>query len=83
MNLFNEFMVSFYLYTEIGLSTDHYIPPDLRERLGWTLVILMAATIMINIIKAIVFDIKALRIYCRKKHLQKQRSKKYGSESIQ
>lgn len=55
--LFNEFMVSSYLYLMLTL-TDLNRETQIKEKLGWSLLILVLFTVFVNLVKAGYYDSK-------------------------
>ncbi|TNV86678.1 hypothetical protein FGO68_gene17579 [Halteria grandinella] len=78
VSLFNELMVSLYLYTLQSLlahsSLDQSSESDTRPALGWLLLSLLAVTILVNIGKTgfLVFE------QCRKRRSSNRRVRKYA-----
>ncbi len=66
MSIFNELAVSLYLYLMMGL-TDFHGWDNLREHFGFALFILLAFTLLINLIVALYSDITLLQRYLRRK----------------
>ena len=75
MLLFNEVMVSIYLYNLLCL-TDFMVDHDYRELIGWALLILVVFTVVVNLVKfLIVYDWcylnrKIKKKFCKKKKLE-------------
>ena len=66
MALFNELMVSVYLYLMMGLTDFHGENP-LRSELGYILLGLVVFTVLVNFLKALWFAVMGLK--CTKKLL--------------
>jgi predicted membrane protein len=78
MLLFNEIMVSIYLYLLICL-TDFMGENDYRDYIGWALLLLVAFTVLVNLVKfLIVCDWLFLIRKLRKKFLK---HKKYAAKT--
>lgn len=59
--------------------------PQVREVVGWALLAVIALVVAVNLAKALVFDIKALKMFLKKKFAsfratQKKEVKKYPSQ---
>jgi hypothetical protein len=75
MLLFNEIMVSIYLYNLLCL-TDFMVDHEYRDLIGWVLLILVVFTVVINLVKfLLVCDWcylcrKIKKKFCKKKVLE-------------
>jgi hypothetical protein len=87
---FNEYAVSIYLYLMLLLSDLNRLEegtggPQVREVVGWALLGVIALVVAVNLAKAIVVDIKALKMFLKKKFAyfrasHKLEVKKYPSQ---
>jgi NADH:ubiquinone oxidoreductase subunit 6 (subunit J) len=57
MTLFNEFMVSIYLFIVMPLQMDD-VTSEVRRQIGWPLIAVIMVTVLVNIIKAAWYDTK-------------------------
>jgi len=71
-SVFNEIMVSLYLYTLIHL-TDFFGDNNYREEGGYVLVGIIMVSVIVNIMKFITLVIREIRAIIRKKRLEKVR----------
>jgi hypothetical protein len=55
-------MVSLYLLMMLTL-TDFNKGSPLRDELGWSLLIIVMVTVLVNLVKAIYYDLKALGVW--------------------
>ena len=76
--MFNEIMVSLYLYQLLSLTD--YPSQDMpwREEVGWGLVMTVVVSAIINFIKFLYMVIRTTRLICKRKKLERQ--KKYLEE---
>ena len=71
MLLFNEIMVSIYLYNLLCL-TDFMIDHDYRDLIGWALLVLVVFTVLVNLVKfLIVYDWCYINRKIKKKYCKK------------
>ena len=67
---FNEVAVSIYLYLMIvvnHLNMKEEYGIDLRLKIGWALLILVILTVLANLIKAIIVDIRSIHSWIKQK----------------
>ena len=67
ITLFNEIMVSFYLYLMMGL-TDFYGENSPRNEIGWALLFLVMFTVGVNLVKTMHLDFRHLIRWLSKKY---------------
>lgn len=65
ITIFNEIMTSFYLYMTLIL-TDFNGENPMRDRIGFSLLILMICAVLVNLVKAFVIDFLRVRNVVRK-----------------
>ena len=81
MLLFNEIMVSIYLYNLLCL-TDFMGDHDYRDLIGWVLLILVVFTVLVNLVKfLLVYDWCYFCRKIKKKCCKKKRQKVKNEDS--
>ena len=74
LSLFNEVMVSLYLYLLLTLTDYNYMP--FREFVGWSLLGVVFLSIIVNFLKFFFLIGRELWRHCRRKKLEKLREER-------
>jgi len=74
LSLFNEVMVSLYLYLLLTLTDYNYMP--FREFMGWSLLGVVFLSIIVNFLKFFFLIGRELWRHCRRKKLEKLREER-------
>ncbi len=97
MSLFNEFMVSCYLYTLLTLTDFHFTDKNLtREHSGWALTLILLFTVFVNLMKFLTVKFLEVKTKCRLRQMRakkgvvvqhklegkKERAKDYASSEV-
>ncbi len=98
MSLFNESMVSCYLYTLLTLTDFHVTDKNLtRDHSGWALTIILLFTVFVNLMKFLTVKFLEVKTKCRLRQMRarkgvvvqqnldekKDRARDYASEDLE
>jgi len=79
----NEYAVSVYLYIMLVLShfngqEEHrIIGPQIKNLIGWALFFLLSGVVLMNLVKALINDFKAIKLKIKKKIAERRSAQKY------
>jgi hypothetical protein len=81
-SLFNEIMVSFYIYQLLSLTDYPSEPMPSRDVVGWSLVITVLVSALVNLLKFFYLIFSTTKIICikRKLRIEHERKQKYLEE---